>query len=419
MWRRLAATAVALTWGGIILAGCGERPTAPLTATRPLMDIGVTVEGPTVEIGGPSVALTNVPTPLWGSAYYEGGATIEYQWDVVSSPSESQWSFESVSSPTTSFQADKAGEYMLTLSACVDSPDGPLCGGAQFPLTVREPSPVVAAAGEDVDAYTGPSGVALSGDAFDPLDRTIASWRWSVTGGPAGSFAFAPDNWSQDVTFTVENPGQYTVELVVCVYDPAIDEDVCSEPDYVLVNAVDNKPPTAVAKANPTSVMAGDQVCFDSEGTSDPNDQPLEYLWAFGDGSTPSTEQSPCHAYSAAGQFAATLTVTDPLGLSDDSTVTITVTQLSPQVALQSLIADVQALVTAQALSEDRGVGLVEKLTLAITSLDNGVERDACRQLAAFVKQVRGTVKARKLSPTAGQELVDAAESIRAQIGCG
>lgn len=414
MWRRLAATAVALTWGGIILAGCGERPTEPLAATQPLMDIGIAVEGPTVEAGGPSVGYTNQAVQLWGSAYDEGGRTIEYEWGVVSSPSESQWSFGSSYLPNTSFQADKAGEYTLFLGACVASLDGPLCGSAQFTLTVRDPSTVVVEAGEDVNAYTGSTGVELSGQAFDEQNRTIAWWRWSVASGPVGTFAFAPNNSVQDVTFTVENPGTYTVELVVCVYDPWLDEEVCSDPDYLSVFAVDNEAPTAVANAYPTSVMAGDQVCFDTEGTSDPNDQPLQYQWGFGDGSTSSTEQSPCHVYTAGGVFTATVTVTDPLGLSDESTVTITVTQASPQAAIASLIDAVEGL----GLSPDRQAGLVEKLTFASASLDNGLDVDACKQLTAFVKQVKGTVKARKLSQAAGQELIDAAEAIRTQIGC-
>lgn len=320
MWRRLAATAVTLTWGGIILAGCGERPTAPLAATPPLADIGVQL-----------------------------GSVV----GVYATP-------------------------------------------------------------ESVDTYTGPPGVVLSGEVEGSPDGV--AWQWTVEGGPdAGSF---PDgDGSQQVSFVATSEGDYWVQLRACIYDEEIG-DLCGYA-YVTVYAEENKAPTAIASALPTSVMAGDQVCFDGEGSSDPNDQALEYLWAFGDGSTPSTEQGPCHVYTAGGVFTATLTVTDPLGLSDDSTVTITVTQPSPQAALQSLIADVQALVTAQALSEDRGAGLVEKLSFAITSLDNGVERDACKQLAAFVKQVKGTVKARKLSQAAGQELIDAAESIRTQIGCG
>ena len=414
MWRRLAATAIALTWGGIILAGCGERLTEPLSGTKPLMDIALVGVGLSVEAGGPPEAYTNVQVPLWGSASDPEGRTITYSWDVVSSPIESEWYFTGASSPDASFTADKAGDYTLSLRACVESLDGPLCESAQFTLTVIEPTPVVAEAGEDVSTYTGPPGVELSGQVFDELERTNVRWIWSISTGPVGAFAFAPDNWSQNVTFTVENPGQYTVELVVCVYDPGIDEDVCSEPDYVFVSAETNKAPTAVAKAYPTSVMAGDQVCFDTDGTSDPNDQPLEYQWGFGDGSTPSTEQSPCHVYTAGGVFTATLTVTDPLGLSDESTVIITVTQASPQAAIASLIDDVEGL----ALRPDRQAGLVEKLTLASASLDNGLDLDACKQLAAFVKQVKGTVKARKLSQAAGQELIDAAEAIRTQIGC-
>jgi hypothetical protein len=43
---------------------------------------------------------------------------------------------------------------------------------------------------------------------------------------------------------------------------------------------------------------------------------------------------------------------------------------------------------------------------------------DGCKQLSAFVKQVKASIKARKLSATIGQALINAAEAIEAQVGC-
>ena len=87
------------------------------------------------------------------------------------------------------------------------------------------------------------------------------------------------------------------------------------EPEYV------NKAPSANLVASP---LEGDYplvVAFDAGLSSDPEDDMLSYLWDFGDGSS-STSVSPSHTYNEEGSFTATLTVSDPEGLSDtDQTI--------------------------------------------------------------------------------------------------
>jgi len=82
-----------------------------------------------------------------------------------------------------------------------------------------------------------------------------------------------------------------------------------------------NKAPSANLVASP---LEGDfplVVAFDAGLSSDPEDDMLSYLWDFGDGSS-STSVSPSHTYNEEGYFTATLTVSDPEGLSDtDQTI--------------------------------------------------------------------------------------------------
>ena len=71
-----------------------------------------------------------------------------------------------------------------------------------------------------------------------------------------------------------------------------------------------NRSPIAVAAGSPRSGVAPLTVHFSSAGTSDPDNQPLTYLWTFGDG-TSSTQANPQHIYTRNGEFTVRLQVSD------------------------------------------------------------------------------------------------------------
>ncbi len=94
---------------------------------------------------------------------------------------------------------------------------------------------------------------------------------------------------------------------------------------------------TPVARATASSV-AGDVplvVSFTGSTSSDPDGDPLTYLWDFGDGST-STEADPSHTYTGAASLTATLTVDDGQGGVDSDTVRIDPGNNAPIVSIDS-----------------------------------------------------------------------------------
>ena len=92
-----------------------------------------------------------------------------------------------------------------------------------------------------------------------------------------------------------------------------------------------NTPPTAVASATPSAGAAPLDVSFSAVASYDPDAQPLDYHWDFGDGTT-STLETPVHTYFASGTFTATLTVTEQTGslASGSDSVVITVGSVPP-----------------------------------------------------------------------------------------
>ncbi|MBL8473355.1 MAG: PKD domain-containing protein [Rhodocyclaceae bacterium] len=84
-----------------------------------------------------------------------------------------------------------------------------------------------------------------------------------------------------------------------------------------------NQPPSAVASGSPVSGDVPLVVNFSGSNSSDPDGDTLSYDWDFGDGSAHSADANPSHTYTAAGNFVATLTVTDTHGASASAQVGI------------------------------------------------------------------------------------------------
>lgn len=90
-----------------------------------------------------------------------------------------------------------------------------------------------------------------------------------------------------------------------------------------------NAPPVALA-GGPYAAMAGTAVAFDGAASYDPDGGSLTYSWDFGDGAQGSGA-TPLHVYATAGQYTATLTVTDDEGGTGSSQAVVSVTQPAAQ----------------------------------------------------------------------------------------
>jgi len=101
-----------------------------------------------------------------------------------------------------------------------------------------------------------------------------------------------------------------------------------------------NQPPIAVANSDRFFGAAPLTVQFSSAASSDPEGQPLEYRWTFGDGTAASTNANPSHTFSApAGvptNYIVTLVATDVMGLSGTNRVTIFANNTPPIITITS-----------------------------------------------------------------------------------
>jgi hypothetical protein len=76
----------------------------------------------------------------------------------------------------------------------------------------------------------------------------------------------------------------------------------------------------------PSEGYVGQEILFDGSQSSDPNDDPLDFYWDFGDGSK-SSDKKPAHIYQNPGEYLVTLTVDDGMA---SSSATATIKIFSP-----------------------------------------------------------------------------------------
>ena len=241
-----------------------------------------------------------------GSSDPEGGA-LSYLWNFGDNTSST--------APNPSRSYSIPGNYTATLR--VTDPTG-LSHSASVAITVlTPPQPPVA-----VVAQTTPT----SGDA--PLAVLFSSAGSSDPEGGALSYLW---NFGDNTSSTAPNPsrsysipGNYTATLRVT--DPT---GLSHSASVAITVRPPPQPPVAViATTSPTSGAGPLTVQFSGVKSSDPEGGALSYRWNSGDGQS-SSAANPTFTYSTEGVYTATLSVTDPSGLSSAAALT-TITVLNP-----------------------------------------------------------------------------------------
>ena len=146
---------------------------------------------------------------------------------------------------------------------------------------------------------------------------------------------------AQDVLVGIRDFGEHVNRLVDMHVHP-LDGDVyflLMEEDFnghvYHLRYDDNLTPVADIDAQPTQGPPPLVVQFDATGSTDGNNDPLDYLWDFGDGSPASTAPVVQHTYPVDGVFSATLTVSDPGGATSVAEVTILAGNTAPVATLE------------------------------------------------------------------------------------
>ncbi|NJL71681.1 MAG: hypothetical protein HC888_08690 [Candidatus Competibacteraceae bacterium] len=162
-------------------------------------------------------------------------------------------------------------------------------------------------------------------------DNNPLTFAWIFLSRPAGSAAALNNTTAVTPSFTIDEPGNYTLQLVVN------DGSQASNPDTVTVSTTNSAP---VANAGPDRrFQVGDTVTLDGSASSDVDDNPLTFAWSFTSrpaGSaasiTNATQVTARFEIDVPGTYVVQLVVNDGAASSPADTVSIS-TDNSPPVA--------------------------------------------------------------------------------------
>jgi hypothetical protein len=197
------------------------------------------------------------------------GRPLSYQWQLLEQPAGSHASIGIPKSATPDFTADTIGVYRVQLTVNDGFQNS---APVRFVINVAANQPPVANVSLSQSAGTVAVPIRLDGSRSSDPENQPLTYRWEVISQPAGS-NFDTVFFGAEGILTVDTAGSYRVRLIV---NDGIQD---SNPVRFLINVAPNLAPTANVSLSANSGMVESPIVLNGTRSSDPENQPLTYLW--------------------------------------------------------------------------------------------------------------------------------------------
>jgi YVTN family beta-propeller protein len=244
-------------------------------------------------------ATSQVPVvDFWGSPL-SGKAPLKVTFTEASKGSPTTWrwdfgdgTYSTQKSPVHTYSA--AGTYTVRLTA-INTEGSNTKTKSNYVKVSEAPQIPVASFSSNANSGNAPLSVTFT----DTSTGSPTSWKWNFGDGTYSTV--------QNPTHIYSTAGKYTVTLTA---SNTAGSNTIAKSNYITVTGT-SQVPVADFWGWPLSGKAPLEVVFTETSTG----SPTSWRWDFGDG-TYSTQKSPVHTYSAAGNYTVKLTATNAAGSS-------------------------------------------------------------------------------------------------------
>ena len=196
------------------------------------------------------------------------GNPLTYRWTLTIRPQGSAAALSNATTLRPTFVVDRPGDYIAQLIVN----DGTTDSAPDLVTISTENVRPTAEAGPDQSVARN-AVARLDGSGSRDPDGNPLTYRWTLTARPQGSTAALNNSTAVNPTLTADQPGAYTIQLIV--NDGAFDSD----PDTVTISTENSRPR---ANAGPDqSGRVGQAVTLDGRASDDPDGDPLSYRWSL------------------------------------------------------------------------------------------------------------------------------------------
>lgn len=224
---------------------------------------------PSADAGPDQTALVGATVQLNGSNSSDpDGDPLTFQWSFQSLPIGSTAVLFNSTAVDPTLVLDRPGDYIVQLVVN----DGKFDSAVDTVQISTGNSAPVANAGSDQTAVVTNT-VTLDGSGSTDVDGNPLTFQWSFQSRPGGSAAVLSDPTAVNPSFSLDQPGNYIVELIV--NDGLID----SAPDTVTISTQNSTPVANAGQDQSTSV--GSTVQLDGSGSNDVDGDPMTFQWSF------------------------------------------------------------------------------------------------------------------------------------------
>lgn len=249
-----------------------------------------------------------------------------YEWDL-----DDDGLFDDAEGAELEHEFEKIGKYKVSLRVTSTTGEYDV---SEKEINVQEREEIeatITVIDEPEEFSAGVSYVFSADDVISP-NGTVEEYSWDFgDGGEAVE--------TKTASHVFENEGTYEVTLTL-----KDEEDNTGEITRLITIGSEKGSPQAVISTQPALgdglILEGRlpfSVVFDANGTTDSDNNIVDYAWNFGDGSASAFGKSVSHSFDKEGTFTVTLSVTD----ADDNTGTDTqIVKVSPQGIIATLEAN-------------------------------------------------------------------------------